>query len=320
MWINWALLTAIVLALSLPLGEGQSAASPLVRSIRGKGPPEKSVDVLFVGDGYSKRRIGKFFKDVKRYTTRLFKEPPFSWYRKKFTVKGVLVLSHRDGCDLSPSDERVPTFLESHFDSPTGRLLVYKERQKLVDLVRRTGPADIVFVMVNTEKYGGAGAELFRYRVRGRPLPTPVFSAQDTRSFIIALHELGHSFADLADEYADPDLVASYPLPSKGDIGAPNVTARGQFDPTSFETLKKTLKWRRFLELPGARKYAWIHEGGHYRTKGVFRPWKRCMMRDMGERFCPVCMEEMAKAIVLACGESWDGEAYRNQHPLRMWK
>ena len=87
----------------------------------------------------------------------------------------------------------------------------------------------------------------------------------------------------------------------------------------SFDSLKKTVKWKHFLELPGAAKFNWIWEGGYYRSKGVFRPWKNCLMRNFGFRFCPICMEEMAKAIFKNCGEDFDHEAYHKAHPLSFW-
>ncbi len=103
------------------------------------------------------------------------------------------------------------------------------------------------------------------------------------------MHELGHSFADLDDEYVDTATASAYPLPkTKEDLRAPNVTLPGHFDDSSFSTLKKTVKWKHLLDLRGANKHKWVHEGGYYRAKGVYRPWRICMMGDFGKPFCPV--------------------------------
>lgn len=75
-----------------------------------------------------------------------------------------------------------------------------------------------------------------------------------------------------------------------------------------------------FLDLPGAKKKKWLHEGGYFRAEGVFRPSRDCMMSSTGKKFCPVCCEEMAKAIVATCGEKWDDAAFHKKHPLRHWK
>lgn len=307
------LLIVLVLPLAAPAGD-----EPQVRRLKKAGPPEKSIDVLFVAEGYVKG--SKFVKDVERYSSRLLGEAPFSWYRDRFNVSSVYVPSNDRGCDLSPKANSVSTLLESHFDAPDGRLLVFKDGKKLAELVRAAGETDIVFVLVDTEKYGGAGTVLGEVEVRGRPLPAPTCSAQDTRSFMIAIHELGHSLADLADEYADGATAGDYPLPDEGDLPARNVTLRRCFDRSSFGALRASIKWKHALELRGAERYEWVHEGGHYRETGVFRPWKRCKMRDHGDPFCPVCAEEVAKALGAACGEEWDDAAFHREHPLIDWK
>ena len=292
-----------------------------LRVWREVGPAEKSVDVLFVGDGYTKRQYSKFWRDVGRYSKRLLKEPPFLWYRDRFNIRAAFVPSKHSGCDLSPVSNKVVTVLESHFDSPTGRLLTFRRGKRLHAIVKQCDQVDIIFVMVNTEKYGGAGTVLHEMTVRGRPCPAPTFSAQDTRSFIIAIHELGHSFATLADGYIDEQFAQKRPLPpGEKDLPYSNVTVAGKFDATSFETLRRTVKWGHFLDLRGAKKKKWIFEGGYFRAKGVFRPWADCMMRTMGRPFCPVCTEKMARAIQAACGEEWDDAAFHKKYPLRLWK
>jgi len=299
-----------------------TAQEPVIRQFAKAGPPEKCVNILFVGDGYTAEHEKKFWRDVDRYSSRLLNEPPFNWYKDKLEVRGLFVPSADRGCDLDPQATKVRTLLESHFDSPEGRLLVFKDHGRLRDLVLKAGDVDIAFVMVDVEKYGGGGSVLPEVQVRGRALPAPTFAAQDTPSFMIAIHELGHSFAGLADEYTDPEAAKIYPLPADGkDLDCANVTLAGKFDPTSFATLRATLKWRHLLELPGAEQQKkWVVEGGYFRDTGVFRPWRTCMMYEFGARFCPVCMEEMAKAIVAACGDTWDDAAYHKKHPLSFWK
>jgi hypothetical protein len=316
-------LTVIAVVFLGLAARGLQSQDPKVRLRvwREAGPSEKSVDVLFVGDGYTKRQSGKFWRDVGRYAKRLLKEPPFLWYRDRFNVRAAFVPSRHSGCDLSPVANEVTTVLESHFDSPSGRLLTFRLGKRLHAIAKQCGQVDIIFVMVNTEKYGGAGTTLYEMTVRGRPCPAPTFAAQDTRSFIIAIHELGHSFATLADGYVDEAFARKRPLPADGkDLPYPNVTLAGEFDDASFEALRRTVKWGHFLDLPGAKKRKWVFEGGYFRAKGVFRPWPDCMMRTMGRPFCPICTEEMAKAILAACGEKWDDAAFHQKYPLRLWK
>lgn len=147
--------------------------------------------------------------------------------------------------------------------------------------MKGAGAVDIAFVMVNTERYGGAGSVLSGREGRERPLPAPVFSAQDTTSFLIAIHELGHSFADPADEDVDAGSHRTISLPSNDiDLDEADVTLPNHVDRASFESIAATVKWGHFLALPGAKKHEWIHDGGYYRASGVLRPRERCGMRD----------------------------------------
>lgn len=300
-----------------------TARAPELRVWMESGAREASVDVLFVGDGYTEKelgRSGKYWKDVERCSKRLFQDEPFASYKARFNVRALMVESEDQGCDPAPDEDRADTALDSRFDSADGRLLTFEDSACLKGLVEASGPTDIVFVMVNTERYGGAGTELHELRVRGRPLPAPTYAAQDTRSFLIAVHELGHSFADLDDEYVDEDLHGTFPLPEKGDLPEANVSLERAFERGSFERLRATVKWKHFLGLPGAAKAKWVHEGGYYRERGVFRPWATCRMRENEDPFCPVCAEEIARTIHATCGLEWDDAAWHKAHPLSEWK
>lgn len=286
-----------------------------VRAWQETGSAEERVDIVFVGDGYQRRhltRTGKYWRDVNRYARELFEEPPFSTYKKLFNVYGVYLESKNVALEGE-------TALGCYFAQP--RLLQVRHRKKLLEAVSAAPPADIVFVMVNTEKHGGAGSTLREIQRRGRPLPSPVFSACDTISFQVALHELGHSFAGLGDEYVDEPTATRYPLPGKGkDLPHPNVTLAAHIDVTSREAIRATAKWGRYLDLKGAKRWRWAYEGAYFRTSGVFRPFPRCRMRAGGDAFCPVCCEQIAKNIHLAAGVPWDPEAHLKKHPLRGWR
>lgn len=313
---------ALLLLASVPSAQ-KPAPAPELRAWRESGPPETSVDVLFVGEGYTARelgRAGKYWKDVERCAKRLFQDLPFSAYEARFNVRALFVESKEAGCDRADAEHEVDTALDAAFDTREGRLLVFRDRARLKGLVEAAGPTDIVFVMVNTERYGGAGTVLETVQVRGRPLPAPTYAAQDTRSFLIAVHELGHSFADLADEYVDEDLHTTFGLPEEGDLVEANVSLGRAFEREPFERLRATVKWRHFLDLPGAKKARWHHEGGYYREREVFRPWATCRMLEHEDPFCPVCCEEVARAIHAACGLAWDDAAWHAAHPLSKWR
>ena len=295
---------------------------PTIRDWQVGGDPATSVDILFVGDGYLQREVGKKFAvDLNRYAKRLLEEEPFLRFKKRFNIRGLVVPSRDRGCDAAANEDLVDSALDCRFDTKDGRLLTVHDDARLLELVKGAGAVDIAFVMVNTERYGGAGATLSGLEGRERPLPAPVFSAQDTTSFLIAIHELGHSFADLADEYVDAGSHRTFPLPSNDvDLADANVTLPSHVDRISFESIAASVKWGHFLALPGAKKHEWLHTGGYYRSSGVLRPWERCRMRDHDDPFCPICDEEIGKAIVACLGETWDDAAWHKERPLSDWK
>ncbi len=291
------------------------------RAWQESGPPDRCVDVLFVGDGYQRShlgRSGKYWRDVNRYARQLFKEPPFTWCQDKFNVRALFLESKDAGCIGAKPGESPSTALKSKF---RGRFLGFGDAEMLQRLVDASGDVDIVLVMVNTEKYGGGGTTLGNVQRRGRPLPAPTFSARDTTSFCIAVHELGHSFADLADEYVEEGKDDRWPLPTDGtDLKAANVALASHIDPTSFDTVATTAKWKHFLTQRGANRWTWAYEGGHYRSRGVYRPFPRCRMNKLADPFCPVCCEALAKAVFETCGVTWDDDAFHKAHPLRLWR
>ena len=321
---RWSAGAAVIAALGLatPAAPAQGTRPVRVSKVMHSGPSKTSLDVLFVGDGYTAAQLAlKYWKDVNRYTKVLLRTQPFAMFRRRINVGAVMLASRQKGCDVAPDAERVATALESHFDAPSGRLLVFKDHARLKQVLESVGIPDIVFVMVNTEKYGGAGTVLHAVKVRGRSLPAPTFSARDSISFQIALHELGHSFGDLTDSYEEKASQKRFKMP-KGDkdLRYANATLPAHFDDATYGSLKKTVKWNHFLSLPGAERHRWIWEGGYYRTKGVFRPWPTCRMLKNASPFCPVCEEQMAKALVAACGDTWDDAAYHKARPLKLWK
>lgn len=316
-----ALLTLVCLAATPE--QAPKSETPEVRVWLESGPRETCVDVLFVGEGYTAKQLGrtsKYWKDVERCSKRLFEDLPFSVYRERFNVRALMAASVDEGCDPALGVDEADTLLDASFDAREGRLLFFRDKARLKELVEAAGPTDIVFVMVNSERYGGGGTVLESVQVRGRPLPAPTYAAQDTRSFLIAVHELGHSFSDLADEYVDENLHGTFPLPAEGDLGEANVTLAAAFERASFDRIRATVKWKHFLELPGAAKEKWFFEGGYYREKGVFRPWRACRMLDHEDPFCPVCAEQIARSIHAACGLEWDDAAWHEAHPIARWR
>jgi hypothetical protein len=136
---------------------------------------------------------------------------------------------------------------------------------------------DLVILIVNDPQFGGSGG-------------IPAITSTHPGAPEIVVHELGHSFAGLGDEY-------STPFPGYPDDEEPNTTR---------ETRRDFIKWRPWIlestpipTPPISPQYAaaiGLFEGAHYHATGWFRPKLNCKMRTYGADFCEVCMETLIKS------------------------
>ena len=187
------------------------------------------VDLLVVGDGYTRAALdsGTYGNDVDRILGQLFAEPPFSWYREAFDVRALFLESHEPGCDDGPGVDVVDTALDTGLVGDSG--LEVRDVGALYRLVAAVGGADLVLVLVDTDREAGLG--------RGRVATTP---ARTSDAAATAAHEIGHAFAALGHECRD----AAEPDPPWAR------ERRGHF-----------------LELPGAGRFLWFREDASYRAR-----------------------------------------------------
>lgn len=148
-------------------------------------------------------------------------------------------------------------------------------------------PHDNIVVLINSDKYGGGG--LYNYysgTTSGHLLTPHVF-----------MHEFGHGFAGLADEYYSSDVAYHEFYPLNVEPWEPNITTMVNFD----------IKWKKAIAsetpvpTPVEDKYknvTGLFEGGGYSAKGIFRPEMNCRMKDIeANGYCSVCREAIKKMI-----------------------
>jgi hypothetical protein len=174
----------------------------------------------------------------------------------------------------------------------------------------------IVWVMVNDNRDAGTG-NILEYNNEMIPAPTFTTAEEFEKT---ALHEFGHSFANLDDEYVDYTDINDFPLPTSGDLTSPNVTLASVVITDTKGSLIKTLKWGHFLELPGAEGIIGAYSGGYYRPKGVYRSQTDCFMRsfDFNVDFCFVCQEAIIRATYQKLGLPFDDKEYHRKNPIQV--
>ncbi len=195
------------------------------------GPPHDRVDILIIGEGYTQEERGKFESDLKKYRDVFFSWEPYRSRREKFNFRGIFSPSPEDGVDEPRQGVYRHTLLGASFNSlDSDRYLLVEDNRTLRDVAAQA-PYDALLIMVNSKRYGGGG--LYNDYC--------CFTSDGTWNEHVMVHEFGHSFSGLGDEYYTKDVAYEDFLEKGVEPNEPNLTAL--LDPSK-------LKWRDLLS-PG---------------------------------------------------------------------
>ncbi|HYF00262.1 MAG TPA: M64 family metallopeptidase [Planctomycetota bacterium] len=242
-----------------------------VATIADRGDVARRVDVVIVSSGFPKADAKKVNGMAEQLKTSLLKVDPFRNYPDYINF-------HRINVDDAGTHGRAKIPFTVQQD------ILTCDRQKALEYARIAPSFDLVVVLCNVANVRATG---------GPPLITIDASLDMGRTF---LHEMGHAFAGLSDEYVDPTLAPGRPFVESDDNPwLTNVTA--QSDPKKAKWHYWTLDlWPAAHEmnrLPKGHRVG-AFEGAAYQAKGVFRPEAECLMR-MGTEYCVVCFEHVEK-------------------------
>ena len=249
--------------------------------------PDKCVDLAFIAEGYKADEMGKFRDDVKRMADRLFAEAPFNDYKDKFNIWAVEAISQDSGTDVPGEGIYANTALNSTFYTFDLERYLTTQDIKSVNDYSAVVPHDNIIVLINTTRYGGGGVyNYYSGTSAGHPLSPKVF-----------VHEFGHGFVGLADEYYTSEVAYEEFYPLDVEPWEPNITTLVNFDS----------KWKKMIDkvtplpTPPEEKYenvTGLFEGGGYSAKGIFRPQIECrMMSNSSKGFCSVCRKAIIEMI-----------------------
>jgi hypothetical protein len=241
------------------------------------GNPNKFLNIVFLGDGYQTPELSKYIEDVTESSNYLFTVDPFMQYQNYFNVFAVRVNSNESGADHPRTAQDCPpasshpaanvdTYFNATFDYYSiHRLLVATNNSAVNSAIINNFPLyDQVIMLVNTEYYGGSGGWV-------------ATSSTNQASNEIVVHEIGHSFADLADEYWAGDVYAAEKA---------NMTQESNPD---------VVKWKNWLGYNNVGIYPYGTSGNQSQW---FRPHQNCKMRALNNPFCPVCQEAITLRII----------------------
>lgn len=195
------------------------------------GDPHVKVDIAILAEGYTAAEEGKFRTDLARFVKLFFSQEPYASHRGSFNIAGVFKPSQESGASEPSWGVHRNTALGATFDSLGSERYVLTEDNRRVRDVAAHVPYDALMIMINSARYGGGGI----YNLYC------TFTADNQWSSYVFLHEFGHSFGGLADEYYTSSVAYSDFYPKGVEPDSPNITAL--LDPAN-------LKWKA-LVTPG---------------------------------------------------------------------
>jgi len=310
-----------------------AAPAPLI-TIQKTGEPEKKVDFLILGDGYTAAEAKKFEADARRLTEVLFSISPFKEHRKDFNVWALGPPAAESGVSRPSTGVYRDSPIGATYDAFGSERYVLTFDNRSLRRVAQFAPYEFIEVIVNNRTYGGGG--IFN-------LYSTVASDNAFANYVF-VHEFGHHFAALADEYYT-SAVAYAPATDRVEPWEPNVTAlldvstlkwRHLVSPftnktpiptpwnkEAFETFQREIQKRRaqlrkdkrpeeemealFREelehekkMFAAEKHfgqVGAFEGAMYESRGYYRPEIDCIMFTRTDTFCRVCREAIIRVI-----------------------
>ena len=269
-----------------------SPVVPETRQLIHSGDSKDCIDIAVLAEGYTKEELPLFYEGAQRLIESLFAYEPFKSNRSKFNVVAVGACSEQSGISEPAKGIWKQTAAGTFFDFLyTPRLLGAPNLFRVNDLLAGV-PYEHVLILANTATYGGCGV----YNSYG------ITAALNPQAVQVTVHEFGHSFAGLGDEYFYDDSYIPYYYPDVEPWNE-NLTTLADFDrkwkdmlpkgapvPTPAATVAKLDK--NDITTVG------VYEGGGYQSKGVYRPTINCRMRANNvEDFCPVCKRAISRVI-----------------------
>jgi len=251
---------------------GERAISPYV-TLQQAADTTRCIHIAYVPEGYTADELPAFLDHCRRAMEALFRHEPFKALRSRFNIIALTTPSADSGVSAPGEGRWLNTVLGSHFDTfYSQRYLTTLHLKQLHNLLAGT-PYEHIIILANTSHYGGGGIyNSYNLSYTGGSKFEPV-----------VVHEFGHSFGGLGDEYPYGDSDPMYFADT--EPWEPNLTTLHDF----------SQKWQNLID----EGHASLVEGGGYLTKGVWRGQADCRMRTNEEPdFCPVCQQALRRLIL----------------------
>ena len=199
-----------------------------VVAIHKSGDPATKVDLLLMGDGYTAEEQEAFLAKAAELTEILFATSPFKERKDDFNVWAVAPPAAQSGVSRPSTNTFRDSPIGATYDAFRSERYILTFDNKSMRRIASSAPYDFIEILTNTEVYGGGGIYgLFS-----------TAAANSEWAPYLFVHEFGHHFAGLADEYYTSSV--EYEAPEViSEPYEPNVTAL--LDP-------ENLKWKHHVD------------------------------------------------------------------------
>ena len=329
---NWReVWTTVVDPKDMFIDRSKQTAPAVLIPIQKMGDPATKVDLLLLGDGYTKAEVRKFQADAHRLIEVLFATSPFKEHRRDFNVWGLCPAASESG--ISRPSTGVYRDSLSTYDAFGSERYILSFDNRALRQVAQFAPYEFVEILVNNRTYGGGGIFNLYSTV----------AVDNAFAKYVFVHEFGHHFAGLADEYYT-SAVSYAPSTERIEPWEPNATVlldaaklkwkdlvspdtpiptpwhKDEFEKYSLAIQKRRAEIRK-QKLPEnvmealfreelqheqaefrKEKYygkAGAFEGSIYEAKGYYRPEVDCIMFTRTNHFCAVCRRAIARIVGL---------------------
>lgn len=251
----------------------------------GKEKVDSAIDVVILAEGYTADEMATFFKHAENTRDALLSYEPFASYADRFNIVAIGTISDDSGVTVPLEKKWRDTAIGSHFSTfYSDRYLTTPNVFDLYDALRGIDYEHLI-VLANTTTYGGGG--IFNNYT--------LTTALHENFKPVVVHEFGHSFGGLADEYFYIGDVMDDTYPTDVEPWEPNVTSLVDFNG----------KWENLLPegcpipTPAVDSLqVGVYEGAAYSFKGLYRPMLDCRMKtNAAKTFCPACQQALARLI-----------------------
>ena len=302
-----------------------------ILTLMDNGDIHKKVDILILGDGYTSDDMEKFKKDAKHFNDVMFATSPFKERAKDFNVRAVCAASLESGIDVPDKNVWKNTALGTMYNTFGSARYVLTEANRELRDIAGAAPYDFITILLNDSRYGGGGI----YQLYTTTYTIEKNDGQEWQRDYVYVHEFGHSFGGLGDEYYSSSTGYNDFYPAGVEPWEPNVTrllngdlkwqsavSPGLAIPTdwgkaAYDTLGAELgkldrlakdyygkrdpirkKQQEIIKNPQLIGKVGAFEGAGYMPNGLYRPSLDCRMFSLSlVDFDPVCRAAIERQI-----------------------